>query len=123
MKKSLNDIAAIEKAIEKKYGTETIRNPKSNWTPEKEKKYLRELKNFYMKKEGQKEKKRLSENFYIKERKDSVQLDRDCPVCGVYSFSSRDDLYMAKFECCYKCYVSFIEGREDRWFSGWRPNI
>ena len=31
MKKDLNDIAAIEKAIEKKYGTDAVKNPKLSW--------------------------------------------------------------------------------------------
>ena len=29
---------------------------------------------------------------------------------------------MSKFECCFKCYIDYVEGREDRWKSGWRPN-
>ena len=34
--KDLNYIAAVEKAIAKKYGSETIQNPKGNWDDEKE---------------------------------------------------------------------------------------
>jgi hypothetical protein len=33
----LDRIAAIEKAIAKKYGKETIQNPRSEWNEEKEK--------------------------------------------------------------------------------------
>ena len=33
-----------------------------------------------------------------------------------------DDVYMSKFDCCEKCYIQFVEGREDRWKTGWRPN-
>jgi hypothetical protein len=33
----------------------------------------------------------------------------------------KDDLYMNRFECCYKCYVDFVEERTDRWNEGWRP--
>jgi len=29
---------------------------------------------------------------------------------------------MNKFDCCYKCYWQWVEGREDRWKTGWRPN-
>ena len=42
MKKDLDYIARLEKAIEEKYGKEAIINPKSNWTDEKEKQYLSE---------------------------------------------------------------------------------
>ena len=47
---------------------------------------------------------------------------RSCPVCNTYSFKSNDDVYMTKFDCCEKCYIQWIEGREDRWKKGWRPN-
>ena len=41
MKKDLNKIAQIEKAISKKYGKEAIQNPKSNWNEKKEKHFER----------------------------------------------------------------------------------
>ena len=31
------------------------------------------------------------------------------------------DLYNNKFECCQKCYIQYVEGREKRWLKGWRP--
>ena len=46
---------------------------------------------------------------------------RSCPVCSTYSFKSNDDVYMSKFECCEKCYIQWVEGREERWKTGWRP--
>ena len=47
---------------------------------------------------------------------------RSCPVCNTYSFKSNDDVYMTKFKCCFKCYVQWVEDREDRWSTGWRPD-
>ena len=47
MKKDLNKIAYVEKAIAKKFGQEAIVNPNSNWTDEKEEEYLEQLKEFY----------------------------------------------------------------------------
>jgi len=38
--KDPNYIVKLEKAIIEKYGEETIQNPKSGWTPEKEKNTL-----------------------------------------------------------------------------------
>jgi hypothetical protein len=119
----LNKVATIEKAIAKKYGKDTIINPKSNWTDEKEKEYLKQLKEFYKeeyKKEEQKEKVEkdgffLSKNLITKENK------RECPVCGVFSFKVKDDLYMNKFDCCYDCYMQHVEFNEERWLKGWRP--
>ena len=47
---------------------------------------------------------------------------RICPVCSEYSFSVADDVYMKKFDCCFKCYVKWVEDREERWETGWRPD-
>ena len=44
MKKDLNDIASVEKAISRKYGEETIINPKSTWDEIKEEMYIEQLK-------------------------------------------------------------------------------
>ena len=49
MKKDLNKIAEIEKAIAKKFGIDVIVNPKSLWTDAKEKEYLEQLEQFYSK--------------------------------------------------------------------------
>ena len=48
--------------------------------------------------------------------------NRTCPVCNTYSFNSKDDVYMKKFECCCKCYIQWVDGREERWKTGWRPD-
>ena len=37
-------------------------------------------------------------------------------------FDSKDDIYMKRYSCCQKCYYKFVDGREDRWQSGWRPS-
>ena len=46
---------------------------------------------------------------------------RACPVCETYSFQIKDDVYMNKFDCCFDCYIQWVEGREERWKTGWRP--
>tara|TARA_B100001057_G_scaffold501174_1_gene621542 strand:- start:3758 stop:4135 length:378 start_codon:yes stop_codon:yes gene_type:complete len=121
-KKDLNEIAQIESSIKKKYGEEAIQNPKSSWTQDKEKKFLADLKEFYKDKKTSK-KTSKEEGFRINfSEKLLKKQERTCPVCQAYSFSSRDDLYMNKFKCCFKCYIQYIEGREERWKSGWRPN-
>ena len=122
MKKTdLNEIAKIEKAIKEKYGEEAIQNPKGTWDKEKESKYLEDLKTFYKRSSRQKTTQVVGD-IRVKEKKNSYKVERTCPVCGSYSFSSQDDLYMTKFDCCFECYVQYIEGREERWKSGWRPN-
>lgn len=117
----LNEIAKIEKAIKEKYGDEAVQNPKGSWNTEKENKYLEELKAFH-KRNVRKKNTEVVGDIKIKTKKAANEVDRECPVCGSYSFSGQDDLYMTKFECCFNCYVQFVEGREERWKSGWRPN-
>jgi|TARA_B100001094_G_scaffold244499_1_gene240847 hypothetical protein len=121
MKKDLNEIAKYEKAIKEKYGKEAIQNPKQNWTEEKEKKYLQHLKDFY---KNSKHAGKVSScnGFDVINKKKSKSEPRVCPVCHSYSHKNRDDLYMRKFQACFDCYIQFIEGREERWNSGWRPN-
>jgi hypothetical protein len=119
--KDLNKIAKIEKAIKDKYGEEAIQNPKRHWDEEKEKKYLEDLKTFYKPTQSNKEKKE-EEGYLVSRKKNLPDHDRNCPVCESYSFSGQDDLYMVKFDCCFTCYIEYVEDREERWKSGWRPN-
>ena len=47
MKKDLNYIAAVEKAITEKYGKNTVQDFRHEWPEHKEKEYLDELKSNY----------------------------------------------------------------------------
>ena len=118
MKKlDLNDIAKIEQAIAKKYGPETIGNFRSGWTKEKELDYVEQIK-FLHKKElrrRQDTEKINKDGFFISKKLLTKDEDRVCPACFEYSFSLKDDLYMNKYDCCWKCYTHFVEGREERW--------
>ena len=122
-KKDPNYAVKVEKAIAKKYGEETIQNPKKNWTDEKEKKYLSELKEFYKAQtiEEDIDKEEIN-GIFIPKKLLIKESNRSCPICKTYSFKSNDDVYMTKFDCCEKCYIQWIEGREERWKIGWRPN-
>ena len=124
MDKELDKTAAIEKAIEKKYGSETIAHPRAEWDDEKEKKYLEEIKKLSEKKRTVAEKSDKVDNggFFISKKLLNKEIRRECPVCSVYSFDMKDDIYMNKFECCYECYFQYVDGREERWLTGWRPD-
>ena len=122
--KGPNYVVKVEQAIAKKYGEEAIQNPRGNWDEEKEKEYEEQLKKLA-------EKERDTEDRDEKIEVDGVLMSRkllnrettkrSCPVCGAYSFKIRDDVFMNKFDCCYKCYIQWVDGREDRWKTGWRP--
>jgi phage FluMu gp28-like protein len=121
--KDPNYVVKVEKAIADKYGEETIQNPRSNWSDEKEKEYLSQLKDIYYSEsdDGFVDEEQVN-GVFIPKKLLNRESNRSCPVCKTYSFKSNDDVYMTKFDCCEKCYIQWVEGREERWLKGWRPN-
>ena len=122
--KDLNRIAAIEKAIAEKYGPETIANPKANWDETKEKEYLKQMRELYQKHRKTDE---ASEKVDINGIKVSKKLlNREtlsgCSICEAFPKKAMDNVCLVKFNCCNKCYIKYVEGREERWLGGWRPN-
>jgi len=121
----LNDIARLEKAISERWGEETIQNPKADWSEDKEKKYLEQIKDLTDKTNQSKraeEKVEIDGVFVSSKLIKKSKNSRSCPVCKIYSFDKKDDVYMNKYECCFKCYLAWVEDREERWMKGWRPN-
>ena len=122
-KEDPNYIAALEKAIEKKYGSVATENPAKHWSSEKEKSYLDDLKEFVKKQERYEQDHDLENvNGVLVSRK---LLNREaisnCLQCKNKIKTLDDEVFLAKFECCFKCYIQFVEGREERWLEGWRP--
>jgi hypothetical protein len=121
--KDPNYIPKLEKAIAQKYGAETVDNPRKFWDDAKEQQYIiqsqEEQKKFAKLAETQD--KVEQDGFLINKKLLTRDHNRTCPVCVKYSFQPRDDLYMNKFEACFNCYIQYVEGREERWTTGWRP--
>tara|TARA_A100001515_G_scaffold89814_2_gene71423 strand:- start:6093 stop:6476 length:384 start_codon:yes stop_codon:yes gene_type:complete len=123
MKRDLTFVAGLEKEIAKKYGTEAIQNPKGNWTEESEEEYEVQAKKVFEREFSHQEdnEKELVNGIYVSKKlikKNNIV----CGVCRKYHLSLRDEVYVQKFECCHACYVKHVEGREQRWKDGWRPN-
>tara|TARA_R110000796_G_scaffold235132_2_gene354096 strand:- start:1797 stop:2213 length:417 start_codon:yes stop_codon:yes gene_type:complete len=118
-KRNLNDIARLEKAIAKKYGNEAIQHPMANWSKDKELIYLTQIKQRQKKDDKYKEgsEKINKDGFFISKKLLIKEDERVCPSCFEYSFDLKDDLYMNKFDCCWKCYMQFVVGREARWMN------
>jgi hypothetical protein len=116
-------VVKVEKAIAKKYGEETIQNPKKDWDEEKEKEYQAQIEEFYKKRDKIRDKSEKVEvdGVLIPKKLLNKRKERTCPVCKTYSFNMQDDVYMSKYECCFDCYVQYVQGNPDRWKSGWRP--
>tara|TARA_R110000851_G_scaffold115926_1_gene241922 strand:+ start:255 stop:647 length:393 start_codon:yes stop_codon:yes gene_type:complete len=122
--KDWNKLAKVEQAISNTYGTEAVQNPKGNWTDEKEQEYLEQIKQLSEKEVQLHEKdEKVEVNGILMPKKLlNKESNRTCPACDTYSFDVRDDVYMNKYDCCRLCYVKYVEDREERWLSGWRPN-
>ena len=90
----------VEKAIADKYGVDTVQHPAKNWNPEKVE----------------------VQGVLISKKLLNKDSNRSCPVCNIYSFDTKDDVYMSKNQCCRNCYIKYVEDREDRWATGWRPD-
>jgi len=122
-KEDPNYVIKIEKAIVEKYGVETIQHPGQDWTPEKEQEYIEQLRllNKKNRKLSEKTEKVEVQGVLISKKLLSKDSNRVCSTCETYSFNSKDDIYMNKYDCCFQCYVQWVEDREERWATGWRP--
>ena len=105
----------VEKAITEKYGEKTIQNPKTSWDQEKEKEYLKQIKKIAAA-STPKEKIEV-DGVLVPKKLFTKESKRTCPICKIYSFDMKDDLYMVKYKCCFKCYIQKVEGREEKWLN------
>ena len=121
MNKDPDFVFRLEKAIEEKYGKETVVNPKSKWDKEKEKQYRKELKEFYANKSE--DEKVLYNGILVSKKLFNKDKNVSCSACGVYSFNDQDTFFLKKWTTCFDCYINYIDGREERWLDGWRPKI
>jgi hypothetical protein len=121
--KDLSYIAALEKAIRKKYGDSAIQNPASHWNEDKEAQYISQLEAFV-------EKQKKHEQQHDVENVSGVLISRkllnregtiNCPVCGGKTSTVDDEIYIIKFECCNRCFIKYVQLRPERWLEGWRP--
>ena len=127
-KKNWDRIAKIEKAVKEQYGEEAIKNPKADWTDESEAEYLDQLKGLAEKERlwrSKTEKVEVDDGVFVSKKLLNTEdsATKVCPVCKNYSFNPKDDLYMNKFQCCWSCYIDYVQDREERWNDGWRPKI
>ena len=90
-----------------------------------EEKYLQQIKEIYKRQLTKKEAtdKIEKEGFLVSKKLLSKEGKKKCLTCGSFCLKINDDISMVKYECCYKFYIEYVEGREDRWKSGWRPKI
>lgn len=124
-----NKLAAIEHEMAKKFGDEVVQHPRAKWSEKDEEVFIQQttdmhakfgnlsIEKAYTNKKGY----LISKKLLNEEHSASVEA---CPYCTKYKFhfNVMDDVSINKFGCCLTCYYRHIEGREDRWNEGWRPN-
>ena len=122
--KDLNYIAALEKAVSEQYGDIAAANPKAFWTQEKEQEYQKSLESSLKEEYSRDQTKQYHIDGEIQISKNILkhEWNKNCSCCKKRSFSKFDDIYLVKFQTCQNCYIKHIEGREERWLSGWRPS-
>jgi len=122
-KKDPNYIASVEKAIAERYGKDTVQDFRSTWDEFREKDYLEQVKDRLVRSGNKSAKKEeiVADDVRVSKRVSMTKDTRICPVCKTYSFSGADDLYMNRFQCCYRCYLDFVQRKEDEWRNGDRP--
>lgn len=101
-----------EKAIEERYGKEASQNVKAKWTLDQEREFLQQAKEVYSKKVSLEKEPEFIEVDGVLIQKDLFIKDNSCPKCGSYSFKANDDFYLTRHDCCEKCFIRFVEGRE-----------
>lgn len=111
----MNYIQALEKAVKEKFGEETTLNPKQLWNEEKEKEFVAQQKEF-LKKTSNSDKTREKvevDGVLLPKKLLNKSVNRVCSSCNKYSFNKKDDIYMIKYNACYRCFMCKPEDKID----------
>ena len=109
-------ISALEKAVEEKYGDKAVLDPSTLWTPDKEKAYLDQVKEVEKYYRQQSHENQVDQGgFILREKLLTKKNFKNCSYCGEQAYKTDDEVYMTKFDCCSKCFVIHLEGRETKW--------
>jgi len=115
MKENVVYVQGVEKAIQEKYGKDAVKDPRAGWDDEKESDYLKQKQESRSSKKSHKKEKEDADGFLVSRKLLNRKDTRICPICKKYSFEIKDDVYIKKFECCHKCFILYVEGREEQW--------
>lgn len=54
--------------------------------------------------------------------REKLRVPSWCPICQLVMKGSKSNYTYYDFGCCSNCHIQFVEGREERWGTGWRPD-
>lgn len=52
----------------------------------------------------------------------SLRVPSFCPICELVMKGSKSTQSFYDWGCCVLCQIQWVEGREEKWRSGWRPD-
>lgn len=52
----------------------------------------------------------------------TLRVPSFCPICDLIMKGNKSTASYYDFGCCANCHIEFIEHREEKWKSGWRPS-
>lgn len=52
----------------------------------------------------------------------SLVVPAFCPICEMVMKGTKSTSSYYDHGCCSICHIEFVEGREERWSAGWRPD-
>jgi len=113
MKRTDEFIVGLERAIKEKYGEETTHDPSIHWNEEKEKEYLKQLKDVVH--EDEKDGVIEVSGVLVSKKLFNRSTIKTCKLCNKFCMEAKNDLYLTKYDCCEECFIIHIEGREDKW--------
>ena len=65
---------------------------------------------------------RTSKQFVIIDKTGKKSTGIFCHTCDFLIKSSDDLITFKKWKTCHDCYLRFIEGNQEKWKQGWRPD-
>lgn len=111
--------------IKERYGKNALIDPRATGSGLDEEEIRKQLLKFdeKVRKARRKNEKVEKNGFFIsKGVLKRANVERVCPVCNTFSFSTYDDVYMMRFKCCFECYIQHVDGREKQWLENLKKN-
>jgi len=98
-------VANLENKVKEKYGDLATSTFKPDWTQKEKEEFRQQFIKFHEK---------ITRN---QKTNKQYTINNTCPICDSFSFFKIDDLYLTKFSCCYRCYLSYLEGKEKEYLN------
>lgn len=54
--------------------------------------------------------------------REEIRVPAWCPLCERLMKGSKSNSTYYNWNCCSDCHLAFVEDREERWKTGWRPD-